>query len=150
MVILMKKSQYLIGVLIFISLIVSKHVWMWELDHKEGWAPRNWCFWIMVLEKTFESPLDCKKIKPVNPKGNQSWIFIGSTHAEAPIVWPPNAKSWRTGKDWSWEGSGQEVRGTTEDEMAGWHHRLDGRKSEWTLGVGDGQGGLACCNSWDH
>ena len=98
-----------------------------------------------------ESPLDCKEIQPVHSKGNQSWIFIGRTDAKAetPILWPPHVKSWLIGKDSDagrdW---GQEEKGTTEDEMAGWYHQLDGHKSEWTLGVGDGQGGLACCNSW--
>ena len=112
--------------------------------------PKNWCFWTVVLEKTLVSPLDCK-IQPVHPKGDQSWVFIGRTDAEAetPILWPPHTKSWLTGKDpdagRDW---GQEEKGTTEDEMAGWHHRLDGRESEWTLGVGDGQGGLTCCDSW--
>ena len=107
----------------------SSHVWMWELDHKESWALKNCCFWIVVLEKTLESPLDCKEIQPVNPEGNQSWIFIGRTdvEAETPTLWPPHARSWLTwkdsdtGKDW-----GQEVKGTTEDEMVGWHHRLSG------------------------
>ena len=104
----------------------------------------------MVLEKTLESPLDCKEIQPVHSKGDQSWVFIGRTdvEAETPILWPPHAKSRLTGKDFhagrDW---GQEEKGTTEDEMAGWHYRLDGRESEWTPGV-DGQGGLACCNSW--
>ena len=105
---------------------------MWELDHKQGWAQKNWCFWIVVLEKTPESPLDCK-IKSVNPKGNQSWIFIGRTDAEAetPIRWPPDAKNWVIGKDpgawkdWRWE-----EKGTTEDEMVGWHHRLNGHEFE--------------------
>ena len=104
-----------------------------------------------MLEKTPESPLDCKEIQPVHPKGDQSWVFIGRTDAEAetPILWPPHAKSWLIGKDpdagRDW---GQEEKGTTEDEMAGWHHRLDGHETEWTPGVGDGQGGLACCDSW--
>ena len=126
---------------------------MWELDHKEGWVLKNWCFWSVLLEKTLESPLDRKEIKPVNPKGNQPLIFIGRTdaEAEAPLFWPPIAKSWLIGKDSDagrdW---GQEKKGTTEDEMAGWHHWLDGHESEWTPGVGDGQGGLACCDSWDH
>ena len=111
----------------------SGHVWMWELDYEESWAPKNWCFWTMVLEKTLESPLDCKEIEPVHPKGAQSWVFIGRTDAEAetPILWPPHAKSWLIGKDpdagRDW---GQEEKGTTEDEMAGWHHRLDGHESE--------------------
>ena len=109
----------------------SSHVWMWELDHKESWALKNWCFWIVVSEKTLESPLDCKEIKPVNPKGNQSWIFIGRTDAEAkaPILWPPDVKNWFTGKDpdagKDWR---QEERGKTEDEMVGWHHQLDGHE----------------------
>ena len=124
---------------------------MWELDCEESWALKNWWFWTLVLEKTLESPLDCKEIQPVHPKGDQSWVFIGRTDAEAetPILWPPHAKSWLIGKDpdagRDW---GQEEKGTTEDEMAGWHHWLDGRESEWTPGVGDGQGGMACCNSW--
>ena len=123
---------------------------MWELDCEEGWVLKNWCFWIVVLEKTLESPLDCKEIQPVYPKGDQSCVFFGRTDAEAetPILWPPHAKSWLivkdpdAGRDW-----GQEEKGT-EDEMAGWHHRLDGHEFEWTPGVGDGQGGLACCDSW--
>ena len=120
---------------------------MWELDYKESWVLKNWCFWTVVLEKTLESPLDCKEIQPVYPKGDQSWVSIGRTDAEAetPILWPPDVKSWKNpdaGADW-----GQEEKGMTEDEMVGWHHRLDGRGSEWTPGVGDGQGGLACCGS---
>ena len=124
--------------------------WMWELDCEESWAPKNWCFWTVVL-KTLESPLDCKEIQPVHSKGDQSWLFIGRTDAKAetPILWPPHAKSGLIGKDpdagRNW---GQEEKGTTEDEMAGWHHWLDGHEFEWTLGVGDGQGGLACCDSW--
>ena len=128
----------------------SSHAWMWELDHKESWALKNWCFWIVVL-KTLESLLDCKEIKPVNPIGNQSRILIGRTdaEAEAPILWPTYAKSWLirkdpdAGKDWR-----QEERGMTEDEMVGWHHQLDGHEFEQALGVGDGQGTLACCSSW--
>ena len=124
---------------------------MSEVDCEESWGLKNWCFWTVVLEKTLESPLDCKEIKPVNPKGSQSWILIGRTDAEAqtPILWPPHAKSWfigkdpEAGRDW-----GQEEKGTTEDEMVGWHHRLDGHEFEWTPGVGDGQGGLVCCDSW--
>ena len=124
--------------------------WMWELDCEENWAPKNWCFWTVVLEETLESPLDCKEIQPVHPKGDQSWVFIGRTDAEAetPILWPPHGKSWLIGKDPDgWEGLGQEEKGMTEDEMAGWHHRLDGHEFEWTPEVGDGQGGLVCCNS---
>ena len=104
------------------------HVWMWELDYKESWAPKNWCFWTVVLEKTLESPLDFKEIQPVHPKGNQSWIFIRRTDAEpeTPILWPLHVKSWLIGKDSDAEG--QEENGTTEDEMAGWHHRLGGHE----------------------
>ena len=123
---------------------------MWELDYKESWVLKNWCFWTVVLEKTLESPLDCKEIRAVHPKGDQSWVFTGRTEVEAetPILWPPDAKSWLirrdpdAGKDW-----GQEEKGTTEDEMVGWHHWLDGHGFGWTLTVGDGQGGLVCC-SW--
>ena len=126
---------------------------MWELDYKESWEPKNLCFWTVVLEKTLESPLDCKEIQPVHPKGDQSWGFIGRTdaEAEAPILWPPHVKSWLVrkdpdaGKDW-----GQEDKGKTEDEMAGWHHQLNGHEFEQTPGVCDKQGGLACCHSWGH
>jgi len=126
------------------------HVWMWELDCEEGWAPKNWCFWTMVLERTLESPLDCTEIQPVHSEGDQFWDFFGWNDAEAetPVLRPPHVKSWLIGKDSDagrdW---GQEENGTTEDEMAGWHHWLDGRESEWTPRVGDGQGSLACCNS---
>ena len=129
----------------------SGHVWMWELDCEESWAPKNWCFWTVVLEKMLQSNLDSKEIQPVHPKGDQTWVFIGrtDTEAETPILWPTHAKSWLIGKDpdagRDW---GQEEKGTTEDEMAGWHHRLDGHEFEWTLVVDDGQGGLACCYSW--
>ena len=122
-----------------------------ELDCEEGWAPKNWCFWTVVLGKTLESPLDCKEIQPVHPKGNQSWVFSGRTdvEAETPVLWPPDVKSWLIGKDSDagrdW---GQEEKGVTEDEMAGWHHWLDGHESEWTPGVGDGQWGQECCDSW--
>ena len=127
------------------------HVWMRDLDCEESWAPKNWCFWTVVLEKTLESPLDCKEIQPVHSKGDQSWVFFGrnDSKAETPVLWPPHTKSWLIGKDFDagrdWE---QEAKGTAEDEMAGWHHRLDGHEFESTLGVGDGQGGLVCCNSW--
>ena len=121
---------------------------MWQMDHKEGWAMKNWCFWTVVLE----SPLDYKEIKPVNPKGNQSWIFTGRTDAEAetPILWPPDAKNWLrkdpdAGKDWR-----QEEKGMTEDEMVGWHHQLNGYDSEETPGDSEGQGSLACCSPLDH
>ena len=105
----------------------------------------------MVVEKTLESPLDCKEIQPVHPKGDKSWVFIGRTdpEAETPVLWPPHAKSWLSGKDPdAWRDWGQEEEGTTEDEMAGWHHQLDGHEFVSTPGVDDGQGGLACCNSW--
>ena len=106
----------------------SSHVWIWELDYKESWAPKNWCFWTVVL-KTLESPFDCKEIQPVNPKGDQSWLFIGRTdvEAETPILWPPDAKSWLIWKDPDAEKDwGQKEKGMTEDEMVGWHHQLNG------------------------
>ena len=109
------------------------NIWMWELDHKKGWAPKNWCFWTVVLAKTLESPLDCKEIKPVHPKGNQPWIFTGRTDAEAkaPIPWPPDVKRWLIGKDpdagKDWR---REEKGTTEDEMVGWHHQHNGHELE--------------------
>ena len=126
----------------------SNHVWIWELDYKEGWALKNWCFWTVVL-KTLESPLDYKETQPVHPKGNQSWIVIGRTddEAEIPILWPPDAKNWLIEKgpvavkDWR-----QEEKGMTEDKMVGWHHQFDGHEFEWTPGVGDGQGSLECCS----
>ena len=131
----------------------SNPVWMWELDYKESWALKNWWFWTVVLEKTLESPLDCKEIQLIHPKGNQSWIFIGRTdvEAETPILRPPDVKNWLiwkdpdAGKDW-----GQKEKGTAEDEMVGWHHQLNGHEFGWTLRVGDGQGGLACCGSWGY
>ena len=122
-----------------------------ECDCEESWALKNWCFWAVVLKKTLESSLDCKEIQPVHSEGDQPWDFFGrnDAKAETPVLWPRDVKSWLIGKDSDagrdW---GQEEKGTTEDEMAGWHHRLDGPKSEWTPGVGDGQGGLACCDSW--
>ena len=111
----------------------SSHVWIWELDNKESWVLKNWCFWTVVLEKTLESSLDCKEIKPVHPKGNQPWIFIGRTdaEAEAPMLWPPDMKIWliwkdpNAGKDWK-----REEKGTTEDEMVGWHHQHNGHEFE--------------------
>ena len=129
----------------------SSRVWMWELDYKESWAPKNWWFWTVVLEKILESPLDCKEIQPVHPRGNQSWIFIGRTNAEAetPKVWPPDVKNWPIGKDpdagKDWR---QEEKRMTEKEIVGWHHWLDGHEFEQALGVGDGQGNLACCSPW--
>ena len=123
---------------------------MWVLDYKESRVPKNWCFWTVVLEKTLESPLDCKEIQPVHPKGNQSWMFIRRTDVEAkiPILWPPDVKSWLiwkyrdAGKDW------EEEKGTTEDVMFGWHRWLDGHEFEQALGVGDGLGSLVCYSPW--
>ena len=127
------------------------HVWMWGFDHKENWAPKNWCFWTVMLEKTLESPLDYKEIKLVNPKGNQSWIFTGRTGAEteAPILWPPDAKNWLIGKDPDAGKDWRQEKGMTEDEMVGWYRWLDGHEFEQALGVGNGQGSLACCSPWD-
>ena len=121
---------------------------MWELDYKESWAQKNWCFWTVVLEKTLENPLDCKEIQSVHPKGDQSWVFIGRTDVEAEILifWPPDAKSWLiwkypdVGKDWRQE------KGMTDNEMVRWHHQLNGQKYGWTPGVGDGQEGPVCCS----
>ena len=125
---------------------------MWALNYKESWAPKNWCFWT-VLEKTLESPLDCKESQPVHPKGDQSWVFIGRTDAEAetPILWPNDVKNWLIWKDPDAEKDwGQEEKGTTEDEMVAWHHWLDGHEFEQALGVGDRQGSLACCSPWSR
>ena len=127
--------------------------WPAELNYKESCEPKNWCFWTVVLEKTLENPLYWKEIQPVHPKGDQSWIFIGRTDAEAetPILWPPDWKNWLiwedpdAGKDWRWE-----EKGITQDEIVGWHHRLNRHECEKTLGVGDGQGGLACCSPCGH
>ena len=137
---------HLVKAMVFSSI----HVWMWELDYKESWAPKNWCFWSVVLEKTLESPLDCKELQPVNPEGNQSWIFIGriDAEAEAPIFWPPDAKNWLTGKDPdAGEDWGRRKRGW---QRIRWHYQPNGHKFEKTLGVGDGQGSLACCSSRGH
>ena len=122
-----------------------------ELDHKESWALKNWCFWTAVLEKTLESPLDCKEIQPVNPKGNQFWIFIGSADAEAetPILWSPDVKNWLIGKDPDvGKDCRQEEKGMTEDKMVVWHHRLSGHEFEQACRVGDGQENLVCCSPW--
>ena len=131
----------------------SSHVWMWELDYKESWPPKNWCFWTVVLEKTLESPLDCKESQTVHNKGNQSWIFIGRTDAEAetPILWQSKVRNWLirkdpvTGKDLR-----QEEKGKTEDEMVGWYHRLNGHELEQVLGDGEGQESLVCCSPCGH
>ena len=114
----------------------SSHVWMWELDCKESWVLKNWCFWTVVLEKTLESPLDYKAIQPIHLKGDQFWIFSGWTDAETPILWPPDVKNWLIGKDLDAEKDWrQEEKGTTEEKMVGWHHRLNGHEFEQTLGV---------------
>ena len=122
----------------------SSHVWMWELDHKEGWALKNWCFQTVVIEKTLESPLDCKEIIPVNPEGNQPWIFIGRTDAEAPLLWLPDAKSQLTGKEPDAGKDWWQEKWVTEDEMVGWHLGLNEHEFEQTLGDSEGQRGLAC------
>ena len=127
----------------------SGHAWMWELDYKESWVLKNWCFWTVVLEKILESPLDCKDIQPVHPEGDQSWMSIEriSAEAEMPVLWPPDVKDWLIGKDpdvgKDWR---QEEKGTTEDEMVGWHHRLSGHEFEQAPWAGDGQGRLLRCS----
>ena len=129
----------------------SDHVWMWELDYRESWAPKNWCFWPVVLEKTLKSPLNYKEIQPAHPKGDQSWVFIGRTdvEAETSMLCTPDVKRWLIGKDPdTGRELGQKEKGTTENEMVEWHHRLDGHGFGWTPGVGDRQGGLLYCDSW--
>ena len=129
------------------------NICMWELDHKEDWAPNNWCFWIVMLEKTLESPLDCKEIKPFSPKGNQPWIFIGRTGVESedPILWPSDSKCWLTGKDLdAGKDWGQKEKGAMEDEMVRQHHQLSGHEFEQTLGDSEGQRLLVCCSPWGH
>ena len=119
--------------------------------YKESWVQKNWCFWTVVLEKTLKNSLDCKEIQPVHPKGDQSWVFTGriDVEAEIPILWPPDAKSWLIWKDPdAGKDCEQEEKGTTGDKIAGWHYQLNGYGFGWTLGVGDGQGGLSCCGSW--
>ena len=126
----------------------SSHVWMWELDYTESWVLKNWCLQTVVLEMTLESPMDCKEIKPVNPKGNQPWTFIGRTDAEveAPTLWPPDTKNWLTGKDPDAGKDRKQEKEMTEDEMVGWHHWLNGHESEQAPGDGEGQGSLVCCS----
>ena len=142
----LKRQSYLA---IQIRLLIRWTTWLRiRLDHKESWVLKNWCFWTVLLEKTLESPLDFKEIQPVNPKGNQPWIFIGRTDAESemPILWPPDAKNWLNEK---YTDAGKDCRkekGMTEDEMVGWHHRLDGHEFEQAPGVGDGQGNLESCS----
>ena len=128
-------------------------IWMWKLDHKEDWVSKNWCFWTVVVEKTLESPLDSKEIKPLNPKENQPWIFIGRTNGkvEAPILWTPDVKSRLiekdpdAGKDWR-----QKEKWAAEDEMVGWHHSLNGHEFEQPPGDGEGWGSRACYSLWRH
>ena len=123
---------------------------MWELNYKESWVLKNWCFWTVVLEKTLEGLLDFREIQPVLPKGNQSWIFIGRTDAEVetPVLWLSGAKNWLIGKDHdAGKDRRQEEKGMTEDEIVGWHHWLNGHQFEQTPGIGDGQGGLVCCST---
>ena len=130
--------------------LVAMLAWMWALDYKEGWVPKKWCFPIAVLEKTLKSPLNRKEGKPVDPKGNQPWIFIRRTVAEAPMLWPSNVKSQLvgesldSGKDWDQE------KGVAEEEMVRWHHWLDGREFEQILEDSEGQGSLECCSPWGH
>ena len=122
---------------------------MWKLDHKEGWVPKNWCFWTVVLEKVLESPLDSKEIQPVYPKGNQSWVFIGRIGAEAPILWPPDVKNRPLEKTLMLgKTEDKRRRWAAEDEMVGWHHWLNGHEFEQAPGDGEGQGGLVCCSPW--
>ena len=131
----------------------SSHVWMWELDYKESWALKNWCFWTVLLEKTLDSPLDCKEIQIVHPKGNHSWIFTRRTDAKTgtPILGLPDAKNWLIGKDPdAGKGWRHKEKGATEDEMVGWHDLLDGHEFEQALGVGDGQRSQACCSPQGH
>ena len=134
-----------------VKALVIPHVWMWKLDHKEGWVPKNWCFRTVFLEKILESLLDCKESQPINPKGNQPWIFIGRTdaEAEAPVLWPPHAKGWLirkdpdAGKDWK-----RVEKGMTEDEMVGWNHWFNEHELGQAQRDGEGQGSLACWSSW--
>ena len=130
----------------------SSHVWMWELDHRKSWALKNWCFWTVVLEKTLESPLDCKEMKPLNPKGNQPWMFTGRTNAELKLKLQYFGHLMQRAN--SLEKTlilcRQEEKGMTEDETVGCHHWLNGHEFEQALGVGDGQGSLACCSPWGH
>ena len=123
-----------------------RHVWIWELDYKESWESKKWCFWTVVSEKTLESPLDCKEIHPVHPQGNQSWIFIGRTNAETAILWPPDGKNWLLGKDPDGGKDWRQKKRATEYEMFGWHRQFNGQ----TLGDSEGQGSLACCSPWGY
>ena len=125
---------------------------MLQLDCKESWVLKNWCLWTVVFEKTPESPFDCNEIQPVHSKGDQSWVFFGGLMLKLKLQYfghlMQRVDSFE--KDWCWRDGGQEEKGTTEDEIAGWHHWLNGHEFGWTPGVGDGQGGLACCDSWGH
>ena len=149
--VLQSRDTLLTKVWILKAMVFPVVMHRYELGLKEGWALRNRCFWIVLLEKTLESPLDSKEVKPLSSKGNQSWIFIGRSDAEAPILWPPNVKSWLIGKDLgAGKDWGQEEKGTTEDDMVGWHHQLNGQELEQTPGDSEGQGSLECCSPWGH
>ena len=132
--------------------ISSSHICMCELEYKESWVPKNGCFWTAVLKKTLESPLECKEIQPVHPKGNQSWIFIGRTEGETPILWPPDAKNWFIGKDPDAKKDWSRRRRGWQDEMVGWHHQLIGPEFEQTLIVKDRETGtlksIGVAKSW--
>ena len=130
----------------------SSYVWMWELEHEKSWVLKNWCFQIMVLEMTLESPLDCKGLKPVDPKGSQPWMFIGWTDAEteAPVLWLSDAKSQLIGKDCNAGKDWQQEKGVSEDELVGWHHWLNGHEFEKTMGDSEGHRSLARCHSWGY
>ena len=140
------ENVHLVKAMVFFS----SHVWMWELDHKESRTLKSWCFWTVVLENILKSPLDCKEIQPIHPKGSRSWILIGGTdvEAEAPIHWPPDMKNWLIGKDPDAGKDWRQEKRMTEDETVGWHHWLNGYEFEQAPGVGDGQGSLACYSPW--
>ena len=148
-----KQRHYFVNKCLYSQSYSFSHTWMWEVDHKEGWAPKNWCFWTVVLEKTLESALDCKEVQAVHPEGDQSWVFIGRTDAEAetPILWPPDAKNWLIGKDpdagKDWR---QEKKWAAEDEMVGWHHGLNGHEFGQTPGDSEQQGSWVCCSPQGH
>ena len=148
-----KQRHYFVNKGLYSQSYSFSHAWMWEVDHKEGWAPKNWCFWTVVLEKTLESALDCKEVQAVHPEGDQSWVFIGRTDAEAetPILWPPDAKNWLIGKDpdagKDWR---QEKKWAAEDEMVGWHHGLNGHEFGQTPGDSEQQGSWVCCSPQGH
>ena len=148
-----KQSHYLSTKVHLVKAMVFLVVIYGFLTYKESWVLKNWCFWTVVLEKILDSPLDCKEIQPVHPKGNQFWIFIQRTdvEAETPILWLPDAKNWLLGKDLNAEKDWRrEEKGMTEDEVVGWHHQLNAHEFEQAHGVGGGQGSLACCSPWHY